>query len=105
MNIPSKKYAEWHKDASAQLSLYNLATISNVEYISLQLFAPDKRKSDLTNKAESILDLLVDNYIIIDDNWFELGKVILEFRGIDRKDPRCEIAIKKARNNESKRLQ
>jgi Holliday junction resolvase RusA-like endonuclease len=105
INIPSKSYAEWHKDASTQLLKYNLATTSRVECITLRFFAPDKRKSDLTNKAESILDLLVDNKIIEDDNWFLLDKVILEFGGIDRKNPRCEINIKKARKNESKRLQ
>jgi len=37
----------------------------------------DKRRTDLTNKAESINDLLVDNGIIPDDEWKVLENVIL----------------------------
>jgi hypothetical protein len=59
-NIPSSKYAAWHKSAIEQLAGYNLGTLDNIELIELSFYAPDKRGTDLTNKAESIMDLLVD---------------------------------------------
>jgi len=95
-NIPSKKYAEWHKEALNQLPEQEIEkSISKIELIALRFYAPDKRKTDLTNKAESILDLLVDAGILEDDNWFQIGKVFLYFEGVDRKNPRCEIEIRR----------
>ena len=56
-------------------------------------FPADKRKADLTNKAESIMDLLVDTKIIEDDNWFIINNINLKFGGVDTKNPRAEIEI------------
>jgi len=96
MNIPSKKYKEWHKAASEQLVKYitkGKYPLVGIENVTVNFWAPDKRKTDLTNKAESILDLLVDNGIIEDDNWFILSNIKLIFKGIDRETPRCEVVI------------
>lgn len=99
--MPSNKYREWHKDASEQLKgQYPLAValsgipIVKVQAIELRLFAPDKRAADLTNKAESVMDLLVDNGIIADDNWFVVPIILLTFGGVDKADPRVEIILK-----------
>jgi Holliday junction resolvase RusA-like endonuclease len=93
-NIPSKRYKEWHDIVSVQLrEIIPEKPINNVESVYLAFYAPDKRATDLTNKAESIMDLLVDNKIIEDDNWFIVRKIELVFKGIDRKKPRCEICI------------
>lgn len=64
-----------------------------IEAIELILYPSTKRRADLTNKAESILDLLVDCRIIEDDNWFVVPKVILQFGGVDKTNPRVEITI------------
>ena len=90
-NIPSKNYKKWHDEASKELP--SMPPFNKVSNIELRFFAPDKRSADLTNKAESILDLLVDNNILEDDNWFLLEKVVLYFMGVDRENPRCEISI------------
>lgn len=37
------------------------------------------------------MDFLVDNGLLVDDNWFEVEKLFLEFGGIDRDNPRAEI--------------
>jgi hypothetical protein len=50
--------------------------------------------ADLTNKAESIMDLLVLNNVLKDDNWKILYDVHLRSVGLDRKDPRVEIWIR-----------
>ena len=91
MLLPSKTYSIWHKDASSQLS--NIKEIKTFNKIILKIFAPDNRKSDLSNKSESLMDLLVDNKIIKDDNWFVCPDIQLLFGGVDKENPRCEISI------------
>jgi Holliday junction resolvase RusA-like endonuclease len=58
---------------------------------------PDARRTDLTNKAESVADLLVDNGIIKDDSWQVIDEMLLRCDGIDRKNPRVEITLIKER--------
>ena len=94
-NIPSKRYKEWHKQASQQLVPYLLPRpLEKIKSITVFIYAPDRRKSDLSNKFESLADLLVDNGFLEDDNWNVVRKVIIEFKGIDRENPRCEIMIR-----------
>ena len=93
INIPSTKYAAWHKESLEQLKDFSPLCWDKVPTIKLEFYAPDKRASDLTNKAESIMDLLVDKCIICDDNWWMVSKIILEFKGMDKINPRCEISI------------
>jgi hypothetical protein len=89
--IPSKNHKTWHTNAQNQL--YGSKSLSGLSGITLTFYPSTRRKSDLTNKAESVMDLLVDCGIIPDDNWFEVPKVVLQFGGIDKQNPRCEILI------------
>lgn len=99
MNIPSKEYAAWHKQASEQIDMSAICAgihtlgKDKIKSIDLYFYAPDKRATDLTNKAESIMDLLVDNKIIEDDNWWIVTDLGLHFRGLDKENPRCEVEI------------
>jgi hypothetical protein len=93
LNIPSKQYAAWHKAASEEIASWEPMTYDNVSRIELNFYAPDKRAADLTNKAESIMDLLVDNKIIPDDNWYMVGEVLLTFRGVSKEKPGCDVVI------------
>lgn len=61
--------------------------------MTIEFYLPDARKTDLTNKAESIMDLLVDNGIIEDDNCHVVPFISLYYFGIDRVNPRAEIKI------------
>lgn len=90
MLLPSAKYKEWHTEASAQLPKPDKKKYHNIH---ITIYAPDKRKADLTNKAESIMDLLVDNKIIEDDNWFVMENVCLLFGGVDKDNPRAIIEL------------
>lgn len=105
MNIPSKAYALWHTDALTQLDSYRGGIIDDVERVELFFYAPDRRSSDLTNKAESVMDLLVDKGVLEDDNWWLVSKIELNFMGVDKLDPRCEISIHRKRNHHEPRLQ
>ena len=54
---------------------------------------PDKRKTDLTNKAESVMDLLVDCGVIEDDSWQFVPKLYLSCLGTDKEKPGATIWI------------
>lgn len=88
MLLPSAKYTEWHKDAMLQLKGVDKI---DKDILFLTFYSPDKRPSDLSNKTESIMDLLVDAGLIEDDNWFVIKKLVLIFGGVDKDNPRCEI--------------
>lgn len=62
--------------------------------IDVVFYFPDNRKKDMSNAAESIMDLLVDSRIIKDDSWQHVNSLFLYAMGIDRKNPRAEITIK-----------
>jgi len=92
MVMPSIPYREWHK--TALLELKNAHTLNGTcEVVHLTFYAENKRKFDLSNKAESIMDLLVDAGIIEDDNYSIVPKLILEYGGQDKENPRCEIQM------------
>ena len=98
MNIPSKAYSVWHKDASEQILDSKDHLVEDIDFIELDFYAPDRRGSDLTNKAESIMDLLVDNGIIEDDNWWIVNRLVMNFRGVDKSNPRCNVYIHRKTN-------
>lgn len=89
---PSTNYEKWHKQTMAQL-WKNRPLGREIKSIELVFYPSTKRKFDLTNKAESIMDLLVDAGIIEDDNYTILPKVILRFGKHDKLNPRAEITI------------
>lgn len=88
MLLPSSRYTEWHKDALQQLA--GKPKI-NESHLTLTFFAPDNRKFDLTNKAESIMDTLVDAGLIEDDNYSVISELTLKFGGVEKNQARCEI--------------
>lgn len=91
--IASKKHKEWHKEQSIMLVKHRIPEPIEQCKIHLSFYAPDKRHADLSNKTESILDLLVDNHIITDDNWFVCPHLTLELIEVDKENPRVVIDI------------
>lgn len=91
--LPSEAYGTWHADASWQLKAQRPKPVENVQRVHLRFYGKDRRPHDLSNKAESVMDLLVDMGVLVDDNWFEVSRLDLEFCGIDRENPRVEIII------------
>lgn len=95
-NTPSSKYEKWHKMAGYRLLVQGSlqVKINVVLGIDVVFYFPDNRKKDMSNAAESIMDLLVDSRIIKDDSWQHVNSLFLYAMGIDRKNPRAEITIK-----------
>ncbi len=83
--LPSAKYQTWHEDQLWLLKKYKpKEPITKTELIELYFTFPDKRKSDMDNKASSIFDLLKHAEIIEDDNYDVLPHIVLHFSGIDK---------------------
>ena len=97
-NTPSDKYKQWHEVAELEvLSQYtNFQGVKKIFMVELKFWMPDNLQKDLTNAAESIMDLLVDCRVIEDDRWQIIPCILLSCRGIDRENPRCEIEITEA---------
>ena len=96
LKFPGKLYQEWHKDASNQLKLQGTSLFNDEQEklgdaLHLKISYPDSRASDLTNKAESVMDLLVDNGLLKDDNWFEVNLILLQFTGVDRENAKATV--------------
>jgi len=98
----SSAFKAWNKTATkelmAELMAHKLQHIALepldvVEKITLIFYPSTKRASDLTNRAEGVMDLLVDCGVIQDDNWFVVGHLVLQFESVDKNNPRCEIFI------------
>lgn len=92
INIPSNEYAAWNK--AARLQLINAPrTHKTVVRIALTFFFKTNHRADLSNKAESVMDLLVECLVIADDSWQHIPRLDLISGGIDKLNPRCEIEI------------
>jgi Holliday junction resolvase RusA-like endonuclease len=90
-SFPSKAYADWHKEASLQL----IGAPKCLEYpvkMTIVITFPDRRRADLTNKAESIMDLLCDCGVLQDDSWPCVPILTLEAR-YSKDNPKAEIYI------------
>ena len=92
MVISSKNHQDWHKIAS--VGLKSAPRINgSIKLVLCIIYATDRRKFDLTNKIESVFDLLVDCGIIDDDNYEILSKILVTFGGIDKESPRAEVTF------------
>lgn len=59
----------------------------------LTFYPKTHHRSDATNKAESVMDLLVHAGILPDDNWFVVPEITLRLGGVDSDNPRVEIVL------------
>ena len=92
-SFPSKKYKEWHEAAMWELKSQKPPQGIDRCEIQLVLHMPDRRRADLTNKAESVMDLLVDAGVITDDSWQVVTPIILH-GFYDKESPGVEIIIR-----------
>ena len=93
MLVSSRAHGVWHADALWQLKEQRIRAMEGRIGIEMMFYFPDKRRADLTNKAESVMDLLVDAGIIKDDNASVCPEVLLRFGGVDRERPRVEVGL------------
>lgn len=89
--ISSNAHKLWHSVAMLQIGSDRGAMIKRCS-VQIDIYFPDKRKADLTNKAESLMDLIVDAGVIEDDNWKCVNELHL-LAWYDKENPRAEIKI------------
>jgi len=91
--LSSPAYNTWHEEQMWYLK--GLRCPRGIEKckVNITFYSPDKRASDLSNKVESLNDLLVDSGILKDDNWFVISELHLIFGGVDKDNPRAEIKL------------
>ena len=73
----------------------NRKDLSNNQYkIDIAVWQKDLRRRDLDNQATAILDGLVASGVIPDDSCDAVPKITVEYKGVDRENPRAEIKIR-----------
>lgn len=69
--------------------------LANHQYeIYIDVWQKDLRRRDLDNQATAILDGLVVSGVIPDDSCDAVPKITVQYKGVDRDNPRAEIKIK-----------
>ena len=94
--LSSVAKGKWHNRAISQLleNRPNLAIArGNKLILEMTFYSETARAAALDNKATTVLDLLQEAGIIENDNWNVIPKLILEYGGKDKNNPRCEITI------------
>lgn len=94
-SFPSKRFTDWEKTALNELKeQFSGLQVSGYPIpIKMIFFNSDRRRHDLDNQCSSILDTLVKAGVVEDDNQNFINKIILEYGGIDKDNPRCEIYL------------
>lgn len=73
MLISSENYKQWENAATKQMGIEadidDIGVISYPVKVSIQFDPKDKRRRDLSNMAEGVLDCLVDAKVLADDNY------------------------------------
>ncbi|GIW60582.1 MAG: hypothetical protein KatS3mg087_1648 [Patescibacteria group bacterium] len=78
LSIPSKNFTAWRKDVLAKLKHLSPVMQTPPVAISITYTFGDKRKRDLTNLTDSVMDVLVDGKIIEDDNWCCVPRLVID---------------------------
>ena len=89
----NKKYLAWKR--GAEIEALNQAKREYTDGVEIEMtfFIKDKRPRDLDNMVASVLDVLVEANVIVDDNCFVVRGMHANFGGIDRTNPRAEVEI------------
>ena len=91
MVIPSKQYLQYEKDA--MWFLPNVDTIEEKVNIKAVFYMPTRRRVDLTNLLQALLDVLVKYGILADDNSKVVYSVDGSYVDYDKENPRTEVEI------------
>ena len=94
-SFPSKRYQQWHDVARLQVQSQMRQLDKPIDYpckVSITFVHGDLVRRDSDNATSSILDLLMDCKVILDDNW----KIVRELHirnGFVKGKSRCKVEI------------
>lgn len=75
-SFPSRRYTEWHEQASLEILAQGIQQFARVR-ITVEFQFRTNRRTDLDNKLSSILDLFQDLGILEDDRWQIVPEVVM----------------------------
>lgn len=94
--MPSKKYKEYERVAMGFLpKLRQIKPIDNPVNVKCLFYMPTKRKCDLVNMQEAILDIMVKGGVIADDNYSVVQSMDGSRVFYDKENPRTEVYIER----------
>lgn len=79
--MSSKSHEDWHVNATKSVLSQNIKTFISPVEVEICITFGDRRKSDLSNKVESIMDLLVDCRVLQDDNHECVPRITMQSNG------------------------
>jgi Holliday junction resolvase RusA-like endonuclease len=96
-SFPNKRFTEWHDAASLEIReqmvtgriTERIAIPCNISFIFIH---GDNRRRDSDNQTSSILDLLIDCGILLDDDWKIVRRMTIENR-YQKNNAGCLIEI------------
>ena len=94
MLIPSANHKKWHKQALSRLKMAQIVRYEVPCEVEITFYKQTARRYDLSNIAESVMDLLVDAEILVDDNVLYVPRLILNYGEKDKDNPRAEVSIR-----------
>lgn len=93
-SFPSKKYSGWHKTAKMQVLAQTVPEQFGFGLVlSIRFVHGDLRRRDSDNMVSSILDLLVDSNVLLDDNWQIVNRIEVD-NSYEKGNPHCLITLK-----------
>lgn len=91
--VPSEAHEAWHQQASYLIARHRPEKPLERCQVAITIYAPDRRRFDLTNAAESVMDLMVDCGFLLDDSVAVVPQLTLRFGGVDRERPRVVVVL------------
>lgn len=91
MVIPSKQYLQYEKDAGWFMP--RVETIDKPVNVKAVFYMPTRRRVDLVNLQEALLDVLVKYEVLADDNSNIVCSMDGSYVDYDKERPRTEVYI------------
>ena len=91
--LPSENYVKWHKIMSEKLSWYKRDYNSFPCRMTIKSIAWSKMKWDIDNQATSLMDLLVDVWLLPDDNKFIIQELEIKNVWYVKNAPLCKVEL------------
>lgn len=91
MVIPSKEYINYERQVGCFIPFMN--TIDTPVNVKAVFYMPTRRRVDLVNLQEALLDILVKYEVISDDNCKIVASMDGSYVDYDKYNPRTEVEI------------
>ena len=91
--LPSENYMKWHKIMSEKLSGREWKYNNFPCRMTIVSTARSKMKGDIDNQATSLMDLLVDVWLLPDDNKFIIQELEIKNVWYVRNAPICRVEL------------